>query len=579
GFAAALLLARADLVRGVDRAEAGLDAAREGRGGQSADLLAGAARDLSDAHRRLDAWWARPVLGLPLVGQQARALSTLSEEGARLAASGAAGVRAAGLDDLRVVDGQVDLAQVRSMAEPLRSVRAQLADSLDGLEGAGSPWLLPPLAGGLDRFERTVVAAAGDADTAAQAVAVLPKLLGGDGERRYLIAFGTPAEARELGGFMGAYAVLAARDGDLSLGGSNRVRNLNVFFQGSRFSDPGALPSSYLAMLPQRFWHNMTATPSFPTMAEAVGQLWQPPRAGELDGILYMDPHTLAALLKLTGPIRIEGHQEPLTSRNAAQFLLRDQYTEFPDDDRHEFLVDAAEQVFDELTTGTLPEPNEVADALSPVIAGRRLLAHSYHPAEQALFEQLGIDGGLPDGQGDFLTVRTQNRGLNKIDALLERSIHYEVARDPSGAGITARVTITLRNEAPSSGLPHSVIGNRLGQPDGTNSTTLAIYTPLELVDVTDDGRSIGRAASPEYGRNRFAVLLDLPPHSERTIVFELAGPLDLAHGYHLDLVPQPLATADRMTVTVRLPLFGVVTPIADRPHNRTFTVDLRSLR
>ena len=572
----ALLMALPDLARGVDRAEAGLDTARDGSGAEAAEQLASAASDLGDAHARLDGWWARPALALPVLGPQVRALAGLAEEGSHLAAAGASALREAGLDDLRVVDGRIDLDQVRSMEDPLTQVRADLEASLSGLEAVGSPWLAGPVAWGLDSFERSVLAASRDAATASQAVEVLPDLLGGGGERRYLVAFGTPAETRELGGFMGAYAILGARDGDLELIESDRVLALNRAFKGSRLSDPERFPPSYLAMLPQRFWHNSTATPDFPTMAAAIGQLHRPPRAEALDGVLYMDPHTLAAMLRLTGPIRVDGRDEPLTARNAADFLLKGQYTEFPGDDRHEFLVDTAEQVFDELTSGTLPEPGEVAEALASSVAGRRLLVHSFHPDEQALLERLGLDGALPHPRGDLLTVRTQNRGLNKIDAFLRREIRYEVAPHPSGSGVAARLTVTLHNDAPASGLPRSIIGNRLGEPDGTSSTTLAVYSPLKLEAVTEGADALGVATTEELGLHRHAVLLDLPPGSSRTVVFELAGSLPGADAYHLDVIPQPLATPDRLTVVLDLPWGGQVTPIDDRRHGRTLSIDRR---
>ena len=461
------------------------------------------------------------------------------------------------------------------MGAPLATVRGDLELSLAGIEALHSPWLMGPVGGGVDSFERSVRAATSDAATAARAVRVLPDLLGAGGERRYLVAFGTPAEARELGGFMGAYAILSANDGDLELVESDRVLTLNRAFKGSQLSDPDQFPASYLAMLPQRFWHNLTATPDFPTMAEAVDQLYRPPLAERrLDGVLYMDPQTLAAMLRLTGPIRVAGHDEPLTARNAAEFLLREQYTEFPGDDRHEFLVDAAEQVFEELTTGTLPEPGEVADALASSVAGRRLLAHSFHPEEQELFEQLDLAGGLPEVRGDLLTVRTQNRGLNKIDAFLRRSLHYEVSPDPSGHGVSATLTVRLQNDAPAAGLPRSIIGNRLGEPDGTSSTTLAVYSPLDLVSVTEHGAAVGVASSRAYGLQRHAVLLDVPPGGERTVVFRLSGLLTAGQRYHLDVVPQPLATPDRLTVTLHLPWAGAVTPIDDRRHVRTLSID-----
>ena len=45
---------------------------------------------------------------------------------------------------------------------------------------------------------------------------------------------------------------------------------------------------------------------------------------------MYVDPIALAALLKLTGPVHVDGLSYPLTSANAAQFLLHDQYTSSP---------------------------------------------------------------------------------------------------------------------------------------------------------------------------------------------------------------------------------------------------------
>ncbi|MEQ1788352.1 MAG: DUF4012 domain-containing protein, partial [Acidimicrobiales bacterium] len=554
GLVAAVALARGDVGDGIGRAQAGLDAARAGESEAASEHFERASEAFDAARDDLDVWWARPALVLPYHRQHARALDVLAGEGADLAAAAATSARSAPIDDLQVVDGRLDLDLVRSMAEPLAEVRAALDRADGGVGVADSDWLIPPVADQVDELERAIASAAEDAATAAEAVAVLPDILGGSGPRSYFVAFGTPAETRELGGFMGAYALLGADDGELTLAGTGRVRNLNVYFEGQGLTDPSAFPAHYLAMLPQRFWHNITGSPDFPTAAEAVRQRWRAPRAGPIDGVLYMDPVTLADLLGLTGPIRVPEHDEPLTADTAADFLLRDQYVEFPDDDRHDFLVEAAETVFDELMSGELAGPRVLADTLAPAVAGRRLLFHSFHPDEQALFERLHVDGALPPVDGDFLSVRASNRGLNKIDAFMQRTIAYDVIVDPVHDRVTATVAVTIRNDAPASGLPEAIIGNRLGEPDGTSSTTLAVYSPLALVDVTQDGRSIPRGAADAYDRHRYTVLLDIAPKSEVTIVFELAGSVDLRGGYHLDVVPQPLVNDDHLTVAVRGP-------------------------
>jgi hypothetical protein len=279
--------------------------------------------------------------------------------------------------------------------------------------------------------------------------------------------------------------------------------------------------------------------------------MWPQTSDIRIDGVMYMDPYTLAALLKLTGPVTVKDYDQRLSADMAAQFLLRDQYEVFPFDDRHDFLVSAATTVFNALTAGDLPGPAKIADTLAPSANEGRLLLHSFHPAEQALFERLHLDGTLPPVRGDYLSVRASNRGLSKIDAYMERTILDTVTVDPSRNLVTAVVAVKVKNTAPASGLPFEVIGNHVGKRQGTNSTTVSIVTPLDVTDVMRNGVSVGRGSYVEYGRHVYTALLDVPPGTESMVVFNLRGSLDLSHGYTLDVIPQPLANPDRISIHV----------------------------
>ncbi len=553
-FALQVWKSRAVLELAVQRAQEGLAAARAGDNERAAELLGQASRAFDEASGELHSWFARPASVVPVVGQHQRALDLLSAAGANVSAAAADAAWRADIQGLIVHDGQLDLRRVTDMTAPL----ASLVDALDragvAAARAESPWLLPPLAQRLDDFTRSVHDATADANTAAEAVGVLPALLGGDGERRYFVAFATPAESRELGGFTGAFGLLTARDGRLTLSQTGRIQELNEAGRGRRLSDPTQFPARYRAFRLEEFWQNVTGTPDFPTVAEAVRQMWPQSGGGDLDGVLYVDPYALASLLQLTGPVTVGGRPDPLTADNAADFLLRGQYQDFANiDARSDFLLTIARTVFDELTSGDLPGMRTMADALAPDARQRRLLAHSFHPEEQRLFERLGIDGALPPVRGDFLSVGSSNLGQNKIDALLHRTIDYDVVLDPDRGTAAASVTVTLHNTAPSSGLPDYVIGNPGGAPKGTNLTMVAVYTPLRLVDATTTGgQPVNVGASEEYGRRVYTALLAVPPMSELSVTFALEGPLDLRSGYRLDVVPQATANPDRLHVEVR---------------------------
>jgi hypothetical protein len=437
------------------------------------------------------------------------------------------------------------------MAAPLAAVTKALDSAGNAASRAASPWLISPVANKLQVFDQAVDDATFDAGTASEAIAVLPDLLGGNGPRQYFVVFATPSESRDLGGFMGAYGVLSADNGKLSLSKTGRVRDLNTAGANRVLTDPSRFPDRFRAFDPAHYWQDVTGTSDFPTVAEAVRQLWPQSGGQSLDGVLYLDPYTLAALMNLTGPVTVPDYPTPLTADTAASFLLRDQYVLFPNDNRHEFLVDASKTVFRKLTSGTLPTPKKVADTLAPSVAERRLMLHSFHPDEQALFDRLGIDGAMPPVDGDFLSVRASNRGLNKLDAFMRRTVSYDVTVDPGTSTVRATVKVTVFNDAPASGLPSNVIGNHLGKPQGTNSSTIAVSTPLMLVDVKRAGFHVPRGASSEYGRSVYTALVDVPPGGSTTVKFVLEGTLDVHDGYHLEVVPQPLVNPDHLNVHV----------------------------
>ena len=91
-----------------------------------------------------------------------------------------------------------------------REPRADLAD-------IDSPWLVGLLATKLDTLDAKVARGRVTPETARLAVEVVPKLLGGDGDRRYFVAFQTPAELRGDGGLIGNFAEITYHNGDISL--------------------------------------------------------------------------------------------------------------------------------------------------------------------------------------------------------------------------------------------------------------------------------------------------------------------------------------------------------------------------
>ena len=584
-FAISAVVARPHADAGAEAARSGIDAARAGKARRAIAHFDESRRRLAQARRVLDQPWARAAAVVPGLAHQERALRRMLGDAVDLATVGARTVRDADVSRIRPVDGRIDPASLAGLEAPLLEIRETLRTTGRSLDRLDATWLVPPLRNARSELRVGLDDAIDDADGALLATRAAYTLLGGAGTRRYFVMFTTPTETRGTSGFLGNYGILTADDGRLDLTAFGR--NLELTDGGDPASRTLTGLDEYLtryrAARPAREWRDINFTPDFPTVAEVVRQLYPQSGGTPIDGVLAVDPRALSALLTLTGPVLVTGLDEPLNAENASRILLRDQYTDFPAiDARTDFLSDVARTVTDRLTGATLPGPRDLGALLGPEVARKHLLFTTFDESGNALLDRLGTRGRFGPFPGDALALVTQNLGGNKIDQFLHRSIDVRTTIDPATGTQRSSVTVRLRNDAPASGLPAYVIGNRWRRPSGTNMAVVSLYSRSTLESATIDGEpvalttgrevfgvfdnviapnAIGRgpvtfSADQELGLEVFTGDLEIAPGTTRELRFELVGPARLLTGqtpprYRLDLWQQPVVNADRITVTV----------------------------
>ncbi len=449
------------------------------------------------------------------------------------------------------------------MQVPVKDTEKALLDARRDLAATHSKWLLPQLRTPLSSFEEELDDALPEASRAYDALLVAPELLGGDGARRYLVLFGTPSETRGLGGFIGSWAELDVVNGKFTLGRHGKIGELNDGSpsESRKIANQPEYVARYGFLQPTRFIQNISASPDFPTVADVARQLYPQTGGPEIDGTIYVDPYALAAFLELTGPVTAEGIPEPLTADNAAQYLLHDQYLQFPNtDDRSDLLSNASEATFDALTTRDLPNIAKLADVLSPMVRQKRLLFTTANHRSDRFLADIGLTGAFakPDGK-DFLSLRTSNGSGNKIDYYLHRSVTYEARFDPATGRTKSTATITFENRAPAGGEPQYVLGNQdtladlpNGRPFASNTVVYSLYSPLAPIAMTVDGTPTGVQVEQELGYTVASGSVTVPAGATAVIEIDLEGQLTPGRDYELRLDPQPLVSPDSVTTSVR---------------------------
>lgn len=549
--AIAVLQSRSGLNLAVQATEAGLASARAGDVDDATAQLAQAQAAFGRARQRVDGPLTAPARLLPIVGDNLDAVATASQVGEDLTGAAIDLAEQADYRSLRLVDGALELDDVTAMQEPVGDARAATADALATTQAIDRTWLVSPVSQRLDRLEVKADDALGDLATASDVLAITPALLGEERPTHWYVMFTQPAEARNGGGFVPNFAILRADNGKLEVIEDDETQLLEEYPGERTVTLPDWYRSTYGRYDPARLFRNHTASADGPTnaaiAAEVVPQTGRPP----IDGVITIDPTGIAALLELSGPVRVDGLDEPLTADNAEAYLLAGQYEDFQApgsrDDRKDALDEAGKAAFEALLDGESPSPNELARVLGPAVAGGHLSIVPLDEQPLEVFDRLGLTGRFtPPAEGDWVSVRHASAAASKLDTYLKRHLDYRATVGPDGA-LSANATVRVTNTAPED-LPSYVTIGVAELTDGSNRTMVTLLSPHQLDEVRVDGEVIRvlEGNDTEHA-NAYLVPVDVPRGETVTIEFDLTGTL-AGNDPSVTVLPQPAAldlTAD----------------------------------
>lgn len=532
--------ARTDLSDAVDHLRDGVDLLSEGDTDAASEALRSAASELRNVSQAVEAPWTQPSRLVPVVAQHRRALVELASGASNLVDSIVGELDGLDLSQIKPKDGKIDLSTIDSVRTSTEHMLASVETLQATIKRNRSTWLIGPAANEIQKVSEEIDKQVTNARNARDTLELAPAMLGADGPRHYFFAFTTPAEARGSGGFMGNWAEVTIDDGDIELTRTGRTRELNNDRDPYRkitgpedflahFARYGYAQTDY-GYAPPDIWSVVNPSPHFPSIGQVMAELYPQSGGQEVDGVISMDVYALASFLQFTGPIRIEGFDKELNSDNIVEFLLYDQYrTDYTDSElnRTDVLAAVTDEVVNRLLDGALPDPLDLVDALSPLVAEGRLMAYATRPEEQAMFERLNIAGALKYPEtGDGFAVAFNNLSRNKLELWLDTTLDYQLtAKNDSTAEAVA--TVTLTNSAPTTGWPAGVIGNYIKLPTGTSRLQVMLYSKLPFESATLDGEPLEAEYSVEAQYFVADVTVDVASGTTATLVAKFSGAFD----------------------------------------------------
>jgi hypothetical protein len=270
--------------------------------------------------------------------------------------------------------------------------------------------------------------------------------------RTFLILLQNSDELRPGGGFLGQYAIIKVKNGEVT---STYVEDANLLDQ--RISATITPPYPFLRKLQLKKWkfRDSNFSPDFPTNAEKAQYFYRLSGGREqFDAVIGVNSHVFNNILAITGPIQIPGDSNVYTSEDGAYkleerveraYLGEDVPAELKQNRKAIMKKLAAEIMKRVATVGNAPK---LAEFTQNELRNRDIMLYFTDERLQSLVESVHWDGSVTeDWTGDYLMLVDANMGALKTDYYVRRKLDYTV--DFTGEKPIGTIVYTYSNTAP----------------------------------------------------------------------------------------------------------------------------------
>ena len=275
----------------------------------------------------------------------------------------------------------------------------------------------------------------GDLENIAKLNGAVQEIFGGQGLRRYLLVFQNPAELRPTGGFMGSFALLDIKDGnivsiDIPAGGSYDLQG-----QLTEFVAP---PTPLLLSNKRWEFQDSNWFPDFPASAQKMLWFYRHSRNITADGVIAINADVINRLLSIIGPISEENHSVVLNKENALVTIQN--IVEYGDEKKD----NKPKQILSDLAPLFISNFKKMkAQAVLPMLANleealqqKEIQSYFTDDNTQNTIKEFGWSGAIlnTNSNQDYLFVVNTNIQGQKSDAKIKQTISHQAVVQPDGS-------------------------------------------------------------------------------------------------------------------------------------------------
>jgi len=388
-------------------------------------------------------------------------------------------------------------------------------------------------------------------------------VLGVDGtEKSYLILFQNNAEIRPGGGFIGSFARVDFKDGEMQkLDFEKNIYTLDkAFIASGKAPEP---PLEYQDFITNWAMRDSNVFADFEESAKKVSWFYKEESGKDVDGVLAIDTTLFRRLLDIVGPIEMSEYNMTVTADNFlrdVQYQVEIGYFENKDnwsENQPKKILSDMLPIFMGKIFSDKNHQEKLLGELIKSIREKHFIAYFENSKIQDLMSGINMAGKIKNTSGDYLLVSDANIGGLKSSLNIEQNYQHNVMIDPQG---------NAEEEL-------SIIKKHKGSyewPDGENKNYVKVYLPLSAdirkVDFIS-GSNMQKSAdgqaeyfkSSEFGKSVVGFWQNTLPGSEsRSDVYysrpEAARLEEEVATYNISLQKQPGAESFKYNLNLQYP-------------------------
>lgn len=384
---------------------------------------------------------------------------------------------------------------------------------------------------------------------------ILPPLAGYPKKVKYLIILENSDELRPTGGFIGTYGILEIESGEILKFETHDIYHLDMPVKDKLSVIPPEPIKKYLGvskwMIRDANW-----SPDWPTSAKKIEWFYNQENqlAGikdieKFDGIIAITPKLIIDLLAITGPIVVEEVEYNKDNfQNILEYKVEKGYVllGIPSWERKEIIGDIAKEIKIKLFDLPATFWPEVIRTVDMNITRKNILVYLTNIELQNLVKKYGWSGEVKSSEGDYLMVVDANLAAFKTDAVMSKSINYNVEKGYNG--LFTKLNISYSH--------HGSFDWRTTR----YRTYTRIYLPLGSQLIKAQGISEGQVEiGSELGKTYFGAFISIEPGKIGNLYFEYKLPSYLEEklaeegDYKLLIQKQPGNNINELIVDLRL--------------------------